>query len=180
MALSLTKSARLCLSGGNPRCKSTLGSWSPTEAKPRSDADADGATRNRLEKARPIERRGILFGWKLEWKKAIWWSSVSVCVESAEWFCDIGSTVCSRWSIVVCRLVRECDFCLTFFSAFFFWGDGWRQQKMTSLFLSKDTADRFSKKSKSEIRSLQILFLLLLEPTKTWNKLSVYRRRVVL
>lgn len=39
--LSLAKSAKLCFSGGNPRCSSTLGNRSPTEANPRRDEADD-------------------------------------------------------------------------------------------------------------------------------------------
>jgi len=59
--LSLAKSAKLCFSGGNPRCNSTLGSWSPTDANPRRDADGAAANATILrERLLPIARRGIL------------------------------------------------------------------------------------------------------------------------
>lgn len=61
IALSLAKSARLCFSGGNPRCRSTLGSMFPTEANPRRDEDST----NRLGKLRlPREaRRVVMMFW---------------------------------------------------------------------------------------------------------------------
>lgn len=40
IALFLAKSARLCFLGGNPKCRSTLGSWSPTDANERRQATA--------------------------------------------------------------------------------------------------------------------------------------------
>lgn len=56
--------------GGNPRWSSTLGSWSPTEANPRSDADDEGPA-NRLETALPrfksdmvvvvVDKRKVIF-----------------------------------------------------------------------------------------------------------------------